>query len=167
VSRGRLFGRVMAEFVRVDVAAMTLGSADVDPDFREPRILSSAPDVVGELGRRELPPVRVRCQVEHESFEALNMTGAGNQPLSRVVVTLHFRYLEAQGLVDKGTGRALIAPGDRLTGFYDIDGALLETADLYVTEARSLGFGFGQTQPRRTLLLVVLEPRAASARTAL
>ena len=164
--RGRLLFVCTAEFVRVDASAMTAGSADVDPDFREPRVLADAPDAVGMLTRRELPAVKVPCQVEPESFEALHMVGAGNQPTSHVQVVLHFRDLEALGLVDAATGRALIGPGDRMTGFYDREGKLVQTADLYVTEARPVGFGFGLLRPRRNLLLVVLEARASSVRGA-
>ena len=163
--RGRLLFVFLAEFVRVDPAAMSAGAPDLDPDFREPRISAGFPDEVGTLLRRELPSVKLPCQVEHESFEALNMIGAGNQPLTRVNVLLHFSDLEARGLVDVATGRALIGPGDRMTGFYDRTAKLVELTDLYVTEARPLGFGFGLLGGRRNLLLVVLEPRAASART--
>ena len=165
--RGRLLFVFTAEFVRVDRDAMTAGSPDIDPDFREPRILSDAPDKVGTLRRRELPPVRIPCQVEHESFEALNMIGPGNQPITRVNVVLHFDDLEARKLVDPATGRALIAPGDRMTGFYDRTGKLVEVTDLYVVEARPIGLGLSLLRARRNLLFVVLEPRAASARTPL
>jgi len=53
-----------------------------------------------------------------------------------------------------------------MTGFYDREGKLVQTADLYVTEARPVGFGFGLPRPRRNLLLVVLEARASSVRGA-
>jgi hypothetical protein len=53
-----------------------------------------------------------------------------------------------------------------MTGFYDREGKLVQTADLYVTEARPVGFGFGLLRPRRNLLLVVLEARASSVRGA-
>jgi hypothetical protein len=164
--RGRLLFVCYAEFVRVDASAMTATSPSVDPDFLEPRIVADAPDAVGTLARAELPPVKIPCQVEPESFEALHMIGAGNQPTSHVQVVLHFRDLEAVGLVDAATGRALVGPGDRMTGFYDRQGRLIETADLYVTQARPIAFGFGLLRPRRNLLLVVLEARAASTRGA-
>jgi hypothetical protein len=164
--RGRLLFVFYAEFVRLDAGAMAAGSPDIDTDFREPRTVSDAPDAVGALARVELPPVKVPCQVEPESFEALHMIGAGNEPSSRVQIVLHFRDLEALGLVDAATGRALLTPGDRMTGFYDREARLVQTADLYITEARPISFGFGLLRPRRNLLLVVLEPRAASARGA-
>jgi hypothetical protein len=166
MTRGRLLFVFYAEFVRVDATAMTSASPGVDPDFREPRVLADAPDALGTLARAELPPVKVPCQVEPESFEALHMIGAGNQPTSRVQVVLHFRDLEGLGLVDAATGRALLGPGDRMTGFFDRKGELVETANLYVTEARPIAFGFGLLRPRRNLLLVVLEARAADARGA-
>jgi hypothetical protein len=162
--RGRLIFPLFADVRRVDRDAMVLGAPDVDPDFHEPRILAAEPDDVGVRARRELPAVRVPCQVEPESFEALSMVGAGNEPQSRVQLVLHFRDLEERGLVEPATGRALVLPGDRVTGFYDGAGALVQETNLYVTEARPTGFGFGLLRPRRNLLLVVLEARAASVR---
>ena len=164
--RGRLLFPLLAEIARVDREAMVSGSANIDPDFREPVVLAPAPDAVGPLARRELAPIRVPCQVEVETLDALHMTEAGNEPTSRVQLVLHFRDLEERGLVDVATGRASLAPGDRVTGFYDRGGALVQTADLYVVEARPLAFGFGLLRPRRNLLLLVLEPRAASVRGA-
>jgi len=162
--RGRLIFPLFADLRRVDRDAMVLGAPDVDPDFREPRILAAEPDDVGVRARRELPPVRLPCQVEPESLEALAMVGAGNEPQSRVQVVMHFRDLEERGLVDAASGRALVQPGDRVTGFYDAGGALVQEVDLYVVEARPIAFGFGLLRPRRNLLLVVLEARAASVR---
>jgi hypothetical protein len=162
--RGRLIFVFSAEFVRLDARAMAEGAPDVDPDFREPRVIASEPDGVGTRVRHELPPVRVPCQVEPESFEALHMVGAGNEPESKVRIVVHFRDLEALGLVDPATGRARLQPGDRMTGFYDRTGALVQLTDLHVTEARPIGFGFGLLRPRRNLLLLVLERRAATER---
>jgi hypothetical protein len=164
--RGRLLFVCYAEFVRVDRRAMTAPSPDVDPDFRELRVVASTPDAVGSFAPHELPPIKIPCQVEPESFEALHMVGAGNEPTSHVQVVLHFRDLESLGLVDAASGRALIGPGDRLSGFYDREGHLVQTADLYVTEARPSGFGFGLLRPRRNLLVLTLEARAASTRGA-
>lgn len=165
--RGRLLFVFYAEFVRVDTTATATSPSTLDPDFREPRlVLGDDPDAIAALDRPELPRVKVPCQVEPESFQALHMISAGNEPTSKVQVVLHFRDLEGLGLVDASTGRALIGPGDRMTGFYDRAGRLVETADLYVTEARPTGFGFGLLRPHRNLLVVVLENRAASARGA-
>jgi hypothetical protein len=164
--RGRLIFPFAGEFVRLDRTAMAEGSDAVDPDFREPRLAASEPDDVGTLARRELPPVRVPCQVEDEAFERLRMTGAGNDPETRLQLVIHFLDLERRGLVDVSSGRALLVPGDRLMGLYDATGALVQAVDLYVTETRPIGFGFGLLRPRRNLLLLVLEGRTAAARTA-
>ena len=164
--RGRLLFPLLAEIARVDRDAMVLGAPAIDPDFHEPVVLAPAPDAIGPLARHELPPVRVPCQVEPESVEALHMIGSGNEPSSRVQLVLHFRDLEERGLVDASSGCAAIAPGDRVSGFYDQAGALVQAVDLYVVEARPLAFGFGLLRPRRNLLLLVLEARAASVRGA-
>ncbi len=51
--RGRLIFVFYAEFVRLDVAAMTAGSPDVDQDFREARAIATALELdPDERGRR-------------------------------------------------------------------------------------------------------------------
>ena len=152
MTRGRLIFALLAELHRVDPQGTSY-----DPDFDEP---------VGP-GRGELPPVRVRCQVEPRSLEEVQMRLAGNAPRSRLQLVFHFRDLEALGLVETSTGEAAIRPGDRLGALYDVSGTLVQTIrtppGLYVTEARPIGFGLGR-RPQRNLLGVTFESREQAPR---
>ena len=84
-----------------------------EPPDRLPSINRTSPldsdgDGAGDLFRREHPPVRVPCQVEPETLDALRMTPSGNTPQSSVDLVFHFRDLERLALVDATTGEALI-----------------------------------------------------------
>ncbi|ACY13457.1 conserved hypothetical protein [Haliangium ochraceum DSM 14365] len=171
--RGQLIFAFVAEIYRLDTA----GTAALDPDGAGPRTSGYDPDfqesVVVDLGeaaervRVEHPPVRVPCQVETKTFEALRMHAAGNTPRSRVELVFHFRDLERLALVDEETGDARIRPSDRLGAIYDKGGALVQRVrtppGLYVTEARPLGFGLHRARPRRNLLLAAFDAREQAA----
>lgn len=162
----------MAELYRLDTAAMALGNpaAGVPPgyddDFKEAVLVDGDGDGVAEPLRREHPPVRIPCQVEPHTFEALHVTPSGNAPASEVELVFHFRDLERLSLVDAASGDALVRPSDRLGGLYALDGALVQMVrtppGLYVTEARPIGFGLNRRRPTRNLLLVAFQARAAS-----
>jgi hypothetical protein len=170
----RLIFPVLAELHRLDRTAMAAdpdGSGPVasglDPDFNEPVVH----DVVSDRGRRELPPVRVQCQVEPDRDEQTFMTPAGNAPLSRIALVLHARDLDGRGMLDRGTGRPHLAVGDRLSGLFDLTGAVLHVVrtppGLYLTEVRPIGFGLRHSRPTRNLFLATFEDRPqASRRTA-
>jgi hypothetical protein len=159
--RGRLIFTFLAELHRLDTVAM---APDYDEDFKEPVLIDTDDDGVGEPFRREHPAIRVPCQIEPEIFEALRMTPSGNAPRSSLDLLFHFRDLERFGLVDRATGDALIRPSDRLGALYARDGKLVQAVrtppGLYVTEARSIGFGLHRRRPSRNLLLVSFQDRA-------
>lgn len=163
--RGRLIFPFVAELHRLDTVAMATRAPGYDDDFKEPALLDSDGDGVGDPYRREHPPVRVPCQVEPETLEALRMTPSGNTPQSSLQLVFHFRDLERLGLVDDRTGEALIRVGDRLGGLFDTEGRLVWAVrtppGLYVTEARHAGFGLFRRRPRRNLLVVSLTDRPA------
>ena len=168
--RGRLIFPFLAELRRLDTVAMAADpdgtgpmSSGYDPDFKEPVLLDRDGDGIAERERIELPPIRVRCQVEPHLFEDLRMLASGDSPRSDVRLVFHFRDLERLGLVDPATGDARIRPNDRLAGLYDLGGSLVQAIrtppGLYVTEAQPRGFGLGRSRPRRNLLLVTFEAR--------
>jgi len=138
----------LAEIARLDPSTTAY-----DADFAEP--------VAG--GRRELPPIRVRAQVEPAEYEDLVQAAAGNVPRSRLGLVFEFRDLERHGLVDPTTGEALLRPGDRLVAIHDVLGQLVQVIrtppGLYLTEARPIGFGLFRRRPRRRLLLAHFEDR--------
>ena len=149
--RGRLIYCLIAELYRLDGEDMLTGSPPAyDPDFDEPtRVAPGAPV------RRELPPVRLPCQIEPGDDQALVLGAAGDVPRSRLGVVFHLRDLERADLIDAATGRPLIRVGDRLGALYDRLGALVETfaAGLFVVEATPLSYGLGLRRPRANLLL--------------
>lgn len=108
--------------------------------------------------------MRIKAQVESDGrgndWLALQQLASGNVPRTKLSLCFHFRDLEAAGLVQATTGLALIRPGDRLAGLYDLLGNLVQAVPtppgLYVTEAHPASFGLGI---HRNLLLVTFEPR--------
>ena len=163
--RGSLIFKFLAEVYRLDTVAMATQPPGYDDDFKEPALLDADGDGVGDAFRREHPPVRVPCQVEPETLDALRMTPSGNTPQSGLDLVFHFRDLERLGLVDVTTGEALIRTSDRLGGLFDTEGQLVWAVrtppGLYVTEARHAGFGLFRRRPRRNLLVVSFNDRPA------
>ena len=159
MTRGRLIFPFTAELARYDAAA-TAVDPGFDDDFREARPLPDA------AGRREHPPVHLRCQVEPAQVEALSMAPAGATPESTVVLIFHFADLEAAGLVGTA-GEPGIRIHDRLVALRDHKGnVVLQPVDppgLYATEVRPLGYGLGG---RRNLLLAKFEDRRQAPRGA-
>jgi hypothetical protein len=169
----RLIFAVEAELCRVDAAAMAADPdgagpliPGLDPDFHEPVVR----DVAQDRGRRELPPVRVRCQVEPDRDEELYMTPAGNVPVSRLTLVLHARDLHRRGLLDLTTGRPHIDVGDRLSGLFDLAGVALHLVrtppGLYLVEVRPIAFGLRRARPTRNLFLARFEDRPQTRRSA-
>lgn len=163
--RGRIIFPFLAELYRLDTIAMSTQAPGYDDDFQEPALLDADGDGVADAFRREHPPIRVPCQVEPETLDALRMTPSGNTPASSLDLVVHFRDLERLGLVDVTTGEALIRTSDRLGGLFDIEGQLVWAVrtppGLYVTEARHAGFGLFRRRPRRNLLVVSFSDRPA------
>ncbi len=166
--RGRLIFQFQAEVIRLDRQAMATLEPGYDPDFKEPVLVDNNDDGVGERIRHEHPPIRIPCQVETKVFEDLQMMASGNAPQTKIHLVFHFKDLERMGLVDALTGKALMAPGDRLAALHDMQGHLVQAFispnDLYVTEARPIGFGLNLRSPKRNLLLVTFEERTRASR---
>lgn len=171
--RGRLIFRFLAGLARLDGAA-TAGDPDgpgpltsgYDPDFKETVLLPTGARGRSDA-RRELPLVRLPCQVEVGAFEAMQQLAGGDSPDSRIVLVFHFRDLEARGLVNPTTGSALLKVNDRLAGVYDTSGRLVQSIrtppGLYATQVQPESFGLGSA---RNLLLVTFEDREVSVRGA-
>jgi hypothetical protein len=164
--RGRLIFAFLAELHRLDTLATATTPPGYDEDFKEPALVDTG-DAIGERIRREYPPVLLPCQVESETFEALQEFASGNSPRSHVRLVFHFLHLERASLVDAATGDALVRVGDRLGAIFDSAGELVQRVrtppGLYVTEARPTGFGLSMRRPRRNLLLVTFDDRVTAA----
>lgn len=161
----RLIYPFLAELHRLDRTAGG-GMPPMDPDFREPISMDLDEDGIAETARSELPPVRIPCQVEPQTFEQLRMLPSGRAPRTSLDLVMHFRDLTRLGLVDS-EGRARIGSGDRLSAIYTLGGELVLPVQtppgLFVTEARPTGFGLGLGRARRNLLLVTFSDRALGA----
>lgn len=158
--RGRLLNVFLAELAQLDTAATAAGPPGYDPIFREPKV---SYDDAGtrSTGRREKALVRLPCQVETGTFEALRMTPTGDAPRSQLTLVFHFRDLEQAGLVD-ADNRPTIRVNDRLNAIYDKAGAVVmqrfaNPPGLFATEVTPSGFGFGG---RVNLLVVRFGDRA-------
>ncbi|MBN2527640.1 MAG: hypothetical protein JXR76_14700 [Deltaproteobacteria bacterium] len=174
--RGRLIFKFLAEIYRLDTLSTAATDPDgsgpltggYDPDFKESVLVDTNNDGIGERVRREHPPVRVPCQVDTKAFEELRMLGSGNSPKSRIDLIFHFMDLERLGLMDAVSGDALLRPGDRLGGIYDLYGDKVQDIQtppgLYVVESRPIGFGLNLSKPSRNLLLVTFEDRPTGSR---
>lgn len=165
--RGRLLQAFLAEIAQLDTAATAADpdgpeplTSGYDADFQETALLPSAAGA-GRDARREKPALRLPCQLEVQSFAALNELATGNSPRSRLVLVFHFHDLERLGLVDPNTGDALLRAGDRLVAIRDRrTGALVQAVrtppGLYLTEPQP-EFGLGG---RRNLLIATFGERA-------
>ncbi len=167
--RGRLINPFLAELARLDTVATAADpdgpgplTSGYDPDFKETVVLPSPGNA-----RREQPPIRLPCQVEIGTFEALQQLASGASPNSKVVLVFHFRDLERVGLVDPATKDALLRVNDRLVAIHDLDGNLVQAIrtppGLYATEVQPQSFGLGLC---RNLLLVTFEERELGVRGA-
>lgn len=173
--RGRLIFPMLAELFQLDTEATAADpdgagplTSGYDTDFREPVALSGPSQAV-ESARVEKDPIRLPCQVEPDTFEALNALFSGNAPKSEIALVFHFRDLELKSLVDSTSGEALIKPGDRLGGIFDIKNVLVQTIPekpgLFVTEAKPIGFGLDMAHPHRNLLMVTFNDRERGVET--
>jgi len=162
----RLISKFLAQLHRLERITSGTSLPLMDPDFREPIAVDLDEDGIAETRRSELPPVRIPCQVESQTFEQLRMLPSGRAPRTSLDLVMHFRDLMQLELVDD-EGRARIGPGDRLSGIFTLDGAQVLPVQtppgLYVTEARPTGFGLGLGRARRNLLLVTFSDRALGA----
>lgn len=171
--RGRLIHAFAAEIAQLDTAATAADpdgpgprTSGYDADFQETVLVpSGAPR--GHDARREKPPIRVPCQIEVQSFDALAELTTGNSPRSRIVLVFHFADLEQLGLVNPVTGDALLRVGDRLVAVHDLrTGELVQAIrtppGLYLTEPQ-LQFGLGG---QRNLLVASFGERALGSQGA-
>ena len=171
--RGRLINPFVAELARLDTVATAADpdgpgplTSGYDPDFKE-TVMVPATGERGTDARKEMPSIRIPCQVEVGTFEALQQLASGNSPDSKVTLVFHFRDLERMGLVDPGTGDALLGVNDRLVAIHDLVGNLVQAVrtppGLYATEVQPQSFGLGLN---RNLLLVTFEERELGVRGA-
>lgn len=171
---GGLVFRLYADIYRLDPTAIAAVDPDgagpetagYDEDFREPRIETPVGETAKPI-RREMAAIRVPCQVEPDSFEALRMFEAGASPRSQVVLTMSFRDLRRLGLVDGATGEVLLRPSDRLGGIYERNGQLVQAVrdppGLFVDQVLPESYGLSLRRPQRQIAIVTFRDHQQAA----
>lgn len=173
--RGRLINRFTARLGVLDAEATgadpdTEGPATsgYDDVFRVPVLVSTeAAPTTGEVRRLELEQ-DLPCQVEDDTWEALQMMRSGDSPRTQVTIVFHFRDLEEREVVDERGEATCPKKGDRLVGIYQADGETLVQAmpegdeALYCTQVAPRSFGL--SGGKRNLLVCTFERRDTSQR---
>lgn len=167
--RGRLINPFLISLAQIDTAAIAADpdsggslTSGYDKDFREPVVRTVGG--VRTAGRKEKTPIDVRCQIEPAVWDALTQVAAGNMPNAQLVLAVHFRDLEAAGMVD-ANGAATIRVNDRLVSIKDELGNVIQTIPdppgLFITQVMPTSFGLGRA---RNLLIVTFEDREHGTR---
>lgn len=157
--RGRLIFAFLVEIARLDRDAIRAADG-YDDTLRAVR--TRRPQGARgprEKARKELPLIRLRCQVEEAAIDAQRQGPGGNVPETRVVYVVHFKELEEKGLVDAESGKPLVGPNDRIVALYTKHGVLERTfgpPDVFITEARGGSYSLGH---RRNLLQLISSER--------
>ncbi len=160
-----------AEIYRLDATAIDAvdppgdAAAGFDPVFREPRaeVVDGAPVAI----RRELPALLLPVQVEDDTFEAMAMHEAGDDPRSQMTLTFHAKDLERAGLID-ADGVIGLRPGDRLGAIRSSRGVLVQQIrnppGLFFDSVTPSGWGLSLTRATRNLVVVKLTAKASTSR---
>lgn len=162
--RGRIINPFLVEIAQLDTG-VTEASGGYDPIFRETLLVSADNERGAVDARAEREGLDLKCQIEPELLNQLQMMMSGNSPKQTLSVVAHFRDLENAGLVD-ASGLAMLRKGDRLVAVKDLSGAYIQQIPtppgLYLTEIRYMGFGIGR---KRNLLFLRFEERENAARS--
>jgi hypothetical protein len=156
--RGRLIQRFVAVVYRLDpVKTSAVAGGGYSDAFREPiRVPNSSQ--LGAPSRREMPPIRLRCQVDRTQFNGASLIRAGYQPENQIQLVTFWPDLENMGLIDSG-GNPLLAPGDRVDRLENIAGAIEATfpnpPGLWVRNLERAGHGLAAFGVPRTNLLIL------------
>jgi hypothetical protein len=117
---------------------------------------------LGAPSRRELPAVRVRCQIDRDTqggrLRDVALTRAGQQDTVALALTLDRQACISVGLCS-ADGAPLLAPGDRLEAIETTAGAVARAypvpPGMYVTGVEDGGFGLTWGSPAQINLLLV------------
>ena len=167
--RGRLIHPFLAEIAQLDTRATAEGppTPGYDPDFREP-VLIADPGGGSHSARREHTAIRLRCQVEVNTYNQSQASPSGDIPSGKIVLVFHFRDLEGLGMVDATTGEPTLHKGDRLVALRRVNGDLVQTfpdpPGLFATGVEPQSFGL--SSQCRNLLLVTFDTREQAVRSA-
>lgn len=158
--RGRLIHRFDALIYRLDTAGTdAVVGGGYDDNFREMVPVDDGTQM-GVSSRRELDPVRIRCQVDRtiRTWGDDRVTRGGHEILSDIELTVFWKDLEIAGLIsDEGIPQ--IFANDRIDRIETIDGRVEEVfpnpPGMLVTELERGGHGLHAFGAPRTNLLII------------
>lgn len=168
--RGKLIFPFLAEIAQLDTLATAADpdgagplESGYDSDFNEPIFVPDGTKQLGTYTRKEKDSIRIPCQVEPDTWDAMQQLAGGIALDAEMALIFHFQDLENMGLIDIMTGDVMIRIGDRLVAIYDLDGKLIQSVTtppgLYVQEVKPIGFGLNMQKPSRNLLMVAFSDR--------
>lgn len=127
-----------------------------DSDFRETITYDREPnpndppnvETVRENARIELPAIRVPCQVERITFEALDQSTQGDDPTTQLRFVFWRGDLEQLGLIDRKTRELFLHKNDRIETVEawskpGVQTVSMEPPGVYITEIQPASWGFG------------------------
>jgi len=161
--RGRLIQRFLVGIYRLDTEATSLvAGGGYDPVFGE-ALPAANGSQEGAPSRREHPVVELPCQVDRRDWDQDRINAGGHDPDIELMLTLHFKDLEAAGLVHSATGfvgNPMIGPGDRIGYIKRTSGLMVvkfpgPPGGVYVVQPEQAGFGLHcMGVPQRNLLIL-------------
>ena len=116
--------------------------------LREPVVYNEPSTAERTSTRKELPAVRVPCQVENLTEERLRELGVGDAPVSSQILVLHRKDLERLGLLDADR-ECVIKKGDRVSRLERSNAPAgqvikrFQDTGQFVEEVRGASWGFG------------------------
>lgn len=117
----------MVKIGRLDTASMGVENpAGYDDVLREPVLVDSDGDGVGEPRRREIL-VSLPAQISTASWEQLRLSAGGLAPESEIAICFDRDDLDEAGLIDVSTGESVLRLSDRLVSIEDMDGVPIIT----------------------------------------
>lgn len=117
---------------------------DLDDDFREPKLVDSDADGIGEEQRHEKPEIEILGQVATRRFEFGEQAPSGQViETPDLEITFHGTGMKAAGLI-AADGRCKLIPGDRLVRISNRAGVVQHTfpnpPGMFLLSVRPSGF---------------------------
>jgi len=156
VTRGRLINKFVAVIRRLDTEETSLVTGGgYDPEFDSPIPVDDGTQL-GASSRREMPELRLNCQLDRTSWGEQNMARGGKQIVADIVLVFHWPDLENMGLIG-ADGEPVLKKGDRIdhieTRKGDVEATFDNPPGMFITGFERAGHGqapFGN--PRTNLL---------------
>jgi hypothetical protein len=149
--RGRLHHTFFAEILMISnietrkdpdgAGALTSG---YDDDFDEIMVFTGPKG--REEARRDEHAILVECNIETDSWEAMQQYAQGNTPDTNIIMIVHRRELERKALINVERGEPIIRVNDKLVSIRDRCQRVVyrPREPFYVTQVRPT-FGIGTT----------------------